>query len=207
MNSNEQKAHWEGVWTEREADSTSWFQALPAPSLDLIAGSGLAPDDAIIDVGGGASLLVDCLLDAGYRDVTVLDIAASALGRARARLGDRAEKVAWLVCDVTAFRPEKEYALWHDRAVFHFLVEREQRQRYVHSLEKAVPAGGQAIIATFAPDGPLRCSNLDTTRYDAAGMQEELGAGWRLRSERREIHRTPGGSEQAFAWFHFQRAE
>jgi trans-aconitate methyltransferase len=201
----QRKQHWEQVYRDRQPGEVSWYQAHPEYSLDLIAGTGLGKTGAIIDVGGGASRLVDRLLAAGYQDVTVLDIAGAALDHARTRLGPRADRVTWLEGDVTAFRPARPYALWHDRAVFHFLTDPGDRRRYRDILLQALPAGAHAVIATFAPDGPSQCSSLPVARYDAQQLQTTLGNGFELLETRREAHLTPAGKTQHFLYFCLRR--
>jgi len=196
------KAHWERVWREKRPDEVSWHQRRPTHSLELIAASGAGPGTPLVDVGGGASPLVDTLLEAGWQDLTVLDISGAALAHARARLGPAATRIRWVEADVTAWAPEAgRYGLWHDRAVLHFLTTPETRARYVERLRTALRPGGWAVIATFAPDGPERCSGLPVRRYDAELLLETLGDGFELVEERRETHRTPAGAEQRFAWF------
>lgn len=202
---SDRKAHWERVYRAKQPTETSWYQAEPLLSLELIGNTGAGPGDGLIDVGGGASLLVDHLLARGYRDVTVLDLSAEALRHARRRLGQGAQRVAWVVADVTEFVPTRTFAVWHDRAAFHFLTDPADRQRYVEVLEAALHPGGQAIIAAFAPDGPERCSGLDIVRYDAGTLGAVLGGKFRLLEERRESHRTPQGREQRFGFYRFQR--
>ncbi len=201
----DRKQHWEQVYRSRSPREVSWYQAVPSPSLEMIekaAGSGRA---AVIDIGGGASMLVDHLLDRGFGDVTVLDISRSALELAKQRLGPRAAGVHWIEADVTRFIPERKFAVWHDRATFHFLTDADDRQRYVGVLRKALPAGGHAIIGTFATDGPSRCSGLAVVRYDAAGLAAELGAAFEQRAERRITHVTPAGRDQHFSFYRFDR--
>lgn len=205
MAEQERKAHWERVWIEKDESSTSWFQATPEVSLALIEAAGLQVDDPVIDVGGGASRLVDHLLERGFSDVTVLDISAAGLQRARRRLGGRAEGVRWVETDATRFRPRRTYRLWHDRAVFHFLLDATDRARYVAVMDAALAADGQAVIATFGPDGPLKCSGLDTVRYSADALTAELGPGWCLVEQRAEVHRTPAQREQSFVYCRFAR--
>ncbi len=195
------KAHWQDVYTSRAPDQVSWFQSDPAVSLDLIKNTGSSLTEPLIDVGGGASRLVDSLLDAGWTDLSVVDISAAALQYARKRLGKRADDVTWIEADITDFDPPKQYSVWHDRALFHFLTDRGDRRSYVVTLNKALSGGGHAIIATFAPEGPPKCSGLDVVRYDAGQLLAELGAGFELKEERREAHSTPRGAEQDFAWF------
>ena len=195
------REHWEKVYTQRSPESVSWYQAEPAASLALIERAGTTVDAPVIDVGGGASLLVDRLLDRGFTRVTVLDVSASALAHARRRLGPRAAQATWVEGDVTGFRPPERYALWHDRAVFHFLQSPAERDAYARVLAGALAPGGQALIATFAPDGPERCSGLPVRRYDEQAILAALGAGFELLETRPETHLTPAGAEQRFRWF------
>jgi SAM-dependent methyltransferase len=201
----ERQAHWEKIYASKSPLEVSWYQKAPTVSLQLIGTSGVSRDDWLIDVGGGASLLVDALLDAGYRHVAVLDIAAAALEFARSRLGERADAVEWLQADITEFQPPHGYALWHDRAVFHFLTEAADRHRYVEVLKQALPVGGQVIIGTFAIGGPERCSGLEIVQYDAPKLGRELGEGFELREQVDESHLTPAGKEQRFSFFRFLR--
>jgi trans-aconitate methyltransferase len=198
------KQHWESVYGEKPEDAVSWFQVHPDVSLELIRAYSRR-GDALIDVGGGASRLVDHLLAEGYADLTVLDIAEAALERAGQRLGREALKVRWLVDDITEWSPERRYALWHDRAVFHFLTEPRERAAYRSSLEAALPAGAHAVIASFAPDGPERCSGLPVRRYSPASLAEELGGKFGLRESREETHLTPAGRLQRFQYSVFER--
>jgi len=199
------KQHWENVYHDKSPLEVSWYQTRPTLSLEIIASCDLGRDARLIDVGGGASTLVDHLLDLGYRDLSVLDISAAALDHARTRLGERGEAVEWIESDITEFVPPRSYDLWHDRAVFHFLTEADDRRRYRDVLERAIVPGGHLIIAAFAPDGPTMCSNLPICRYDAAGMTNEVGPGFKLVDERHEVHVTPARKEQSFAFFHFKR--
>jgi SAM-dependent methyltransferase len=199
------KQHWEDVYSNKSATEVSWYQADPRLSLELIADTGIDVDAAIIDVGGGASVLVDRLHDAGYRNLTVLDISAHALDVARERMGDAATDIRWIDTDITEFDPPQSYALWHDRAVFHFLTDAGDRRRYVDVLRRAVPAGGHVIMAAFAIGGPIRCSGLEIVQYDAPLMQAELGTGFELVEQRDETHHTPAGADQLFSFFRFRR--
>jgi SAM-dependent methyltransferase len=192
--------HWARLWDARGEEDVSWFQAWPERSIRMIAAAGAERDTRIVDVGGGASRLVDLLLDAGYRHLTVLDIAGPALERARRRLGRRAGAVTWIVDDATAWRPTETFDLWHDRAVFHFLTRPEERAAYQATLWRALRPGGQAVVATFAPDGPERCSGLPVVRYAPESLARELGAGFRLLESAREDHLTPGGTVQRFQY-------
>ncbi|HEY5911538.1 MAG TPA: class I SAM-dependent methyltransferase [Verrucomicrobiae bacterium] len=200
------KQHWEKVYQEKDpVTDVSWFQAHPANSLELISATGIAKNEPLIDVGGGASVLVDRLLEAAFEYVTVLDISGAAIRHAQDRLGSRAKGVTWLEADATRFEPPHQFHLWHDRAVFHFLTKAVDRRGYVRALKTAVPPGGHVILATFAPDGPVRCSGLPVVRYDAETIGAELGPEFRLLEERRESHFTPWNTEQRFRWFRFLR--
>ncbi len=201
----ERKQHWEQVYTNRSPTDVSWFQPRPEISLSLIEASGIGHDDAIIDMGGGASRLVDHLLDAGYHDVSVLDIAGAALRHAQQRLGERASRVGWIEADATQFEPPKHYSLWHDRAVFHFLTDAADRAAYRQRLAQGLRAGGHLIIATFALDGPTMCSNLPVQRYSPQTLSEELGEAFELVETRTELHITPAQKEQRFVYCRFLR--
>jgi SAM-dependent methyltransferase len=197
--------HWDAVYERKAASEVSWYEPRPEKSLELIRATGVGTADPVIDVGGGASVLVDELLAAGYGDLTVLDISASVLARLRDRLGLRTSSVALLHQDVTAFRPKRQYALWHDRAVFHFLIQQEARQRYLDSLRDGVRLAGHVIIATFGPSGPERCSGLPTRRYDAAMLAAEIGTGFALVQSALLTHRTPANVQQQFLYCWFTR--
>ena len=176
-------------------------------SLAMIHNTGVGPDRGLIDVGGGASLLVDRLLSVGWRDLTVLDLSAAALQQARRRLGPDARQVEWVVADITEYVPARTFSVWHDRAAFHFLTDPADQRRYVQVLKGALESGGQAIIGAFAPDGPERCSGLEIVRYDAGRLGAVLGDDFRVLEERRETHRTPQGREQRFGFWRFVRAD
>ncbi len=200
----DRQRHWDEVYSQKAEDTVSWFQVHPDLSLELIRAAGVAPADPIIDVGGGASRLVDHLLAAGFTDLSVLDIAATALERAGVRLGPAALKVQWLVADVTRWRPVRLYRLWHDRAVFHFLTEATDRSAYLANLKAALTPGGHAVIASFAPDGPERCSGLPVQRYSPESLAAELGPAFRLKHKRAESHLTPAGRVQQFQYSLFE---
>ena len=171
----------------------------------MIFASGISRGAAIVDIGGGASVLANALLSAGFLDISVLDIAASALDVAKARLGPRARDVRWIVADILAWTPSRAYDLWHDRALFHFLTDKEDRVRYRTVLEKALQPGGTAILAAFAEDGPEKCSGLPVQRWSASSLADELGSSFQLAQHFREEHVTPWGSVQAFTWCRFKR--
>lgn len=198
------KTHWETVYATKQADEVSWFEESPALSLELIEAAHDG-HGAVIDIGGGASRLADALLDRGYAAVSVLDLSAKALDVAKARLGIKAEFIHWIVADVTTWRCDRQYDVWHDRAAFHFLNEHKEQAAYAATLRGALKPGGVAIIGTFAPDGPERCSGLPVTRHDASSIMAVLGAGFELIGERRHEHFTPGGSGQKFQFSTFRR--
>lgn len=200
------KTHWENIYETKTPTRVSWYQEHAQTSLQFIQRAGIQKTDPIIDVGGGASTLVDDLLAAGFQHITVLDISAKALELARARLGKRAANVTWLEADITqADLPEQTFALWHDRAVFHFLTQPADRQRYIESARRALRKGGYLIIATFALDGPDHCSGLEVMRYSPESLHAELGAGFELADSMRETHRTSFGTEQRFIYCRFRR--
>ena len=195
--------HWEQVYSTRSADAVSWYQPHATRSLAWIS-AAVGTEAAIVDVGGGASRLVDDLLGAGYRDLAVLDRAAAALQVARQRLGADGTKVRWITGDITALPlPANAFALWHDRAAFHFLTDAAARSAYVAQLRRALRPGGHLIIATFGPDGPTRCSGLPVVRYSAPALQAELGENFQLIEQAEETHRTPAGATQQFVYCHF----
>lgn len=197
----DQRLHWETVYRTKAPDAVSWYAPHLDTSLALIGRSAASASSAIIDVGGGEATLVDDLLARGYGDVTVLDISAEAIRVARERLGPQGEQVRWLVADITqADLPQRRYDIWHDRAVFHFLLEPEQRAAYVRQVARAMRPGGSVIVATFGPEGPTKCSGLDIVRYDADGLHDEFGPAFRLVESTVELHRTPFGTTQQFVY-------
>jgi len=206
MNQPSRQAHWQQVYTTKGENEVSWFQDNPSPSLDMIARTVAGVDARIIDIGGGAARLVDALLDKGFHNVAVLDLSEAALAAAKARLGERAGAVRWIVADATAWRPEPAaYDVWHDRAAFHFLTEEADRAAYVARLTEGVKPGGFAIIATFALDGPERCSGLPVARYDARNLAAEIGEAFEFVATRSHDHKTPWGAEQRFQFSLFRR--
>lgn len=202
----EAKAHWDAIYTQKRPGEVSWFQPHLAVSLELLANAGLSHDSRLIDVGGGASTLVDDLLARGVSDVTVLDISGQALAASKARLGARAKDVTWVEADVTQVRlPAASYDLWHDRAVFHFLTEADERRRYVEAMRGALKPSGHAILATFALQGPPRCSGLPVVRYSPETLQAQVGEGFKLIEAVEESHQTPANIAQRFIYCRFQR--
>ncbi|MDK2778670.1 MAG: class I SAM-dependent methyltransferase [Pseudomonadota bacterium] len=195
------KEHWEQVYENRSWDSVSWFQEHSERSLNLIRRYAPGPDAHIMDIGGGASTLVDDLLLSGYRHLSVLDISAAALRVAQQRLQDRAARVNWLAQDITRFHPPRHSIdIWHDRAVFHFLNDAADRHAYVRTVLNAVKPGGHVIMSTFATDGPEKCSGLSVCRYDAGSLHQEFGTPFRLLGHEHETHLTPNGSPQHFLY-------
>lgn len=197
--------HWENVYRDKGEFQVSWFQETPAISLDLIRAAGTTQQSSIIDIGGGASRLVDTLMMQGYDDITVLDLSEAAMSIAKTRLGRRAFAVAWIAADATQWQPPRHYDVWHDRAAFHFLTDADDRAAYVARLTKALRPGGHAIIGTFAADGPERCSGLPVVRYDGASLSATLGGAFALVEARRQDHLTPWGSTQRFQFSLFKR--
>lgn len=199
------EAHWQNVYSSKATTAVSWYQETPAPSLDLLYLVGATRNAGIIDIGGGASILTDNLLALGYGDLSVLDISRASLEAAQARIGAAAGDVDWIVADVTQWHPERSYDVWHDRAAFHFLVDEKQQAAYADRLRAALRQGGHAIIGTFAPDGPEKCSGLTVQRHDAASLAAMLGAGFALIDSRRYNHVTPWGAMQHFHFGTFRR--
>jgi SAM-dependent methyltransferase len=196
--------HWQRIYDSKEEGEVSWYEPRPQVSLDLIDRAGLGAGSAVIDIGAGASRLVDCLVERGFTDITVLDLSEAALHQAQARLVGR-PGTRWVTADVLAWRPPRQYDLWHDRALFHFLTDPADRRRYVSVLSEALRPGGHAVIGTFAPDGPERCSRLPVVRYDAAALLAELGPGFALVHTTRHDHHTPSGALQRFQYGLFRK--
>jgi len=189
--------HWQRVYDKPE-HAVSWYQPHAKSSLRLIDAANLSSRDALIDVGGGASTLVDGLVARDYLDTTVLDVSERSLSVAKQRLGALAARVRWIVGDVTSWEPAREYRLWHDRAVFHFLTDPNERRAYLDRLARAVPAGGAVVLATFAADGPERCSGLPVQRYSLSALEAELRPVAKMVEARKELHTTPSGTQQSF---------
>ena len=173
--SETRRTHWQRVYTDKAPTDVSWYQPVPEKPLHLIRETSIARAEPILDVGGGASTLVDHLHADGYTDITVMDISGKALERSRARLGETADVMNWIESDVTAFEPRRRYALWHDRAAFHFLTDATDRDKYIDIVERALKPGGYLVLATFGPEGPERCSGLENRRYGIEQLQELFG--------------------------------
>lgn len=201
------REHWERVYSSKATDAVSWFQEHAESSLRLIQATGVSGAAPVIDVGGGASTLVDDLLVYGYTNLTVLDLSAAALKAAQTRLGARASQVTWIEADVVrADLPQQGFDVWHDRAVFHFLTEPQERHAYVAKVLGAVKPGGHVIVATFAEDGPTQCSGLPVMRYSADELHAEFGEPFLLQQHTRESHHTPFGTVQQFTYCYCRRA-
>jgi ubiquinone/menaquinone biosynthesis C-methylase UbiE len=195
------KEHWEKVYTTKATDAVSWFQEHAENSIKLIQQTGVPLSASIIDIGGGASTLVDDLLARGYSSLSVLDLSAAALSASKNRLDMKANEVNWIVADITkADLPPQSYDVWHDRAVFHFLTSAEDRQAYVRAVLRAVKPGGHVIVATFAEDGPLQCSGLPVMRYNTDELHAEFGEPFTLLHHEKESHQTPFGTAQQFTY-------
>ncbi|MGQ0483027.1 MAG: class I SAM-dependent methyltransferase [Pseudonocardia sp.] len=203
----ERVRHWDGVYRRLPETEVSWFQDDPSCSLELIDAAGVSPARPVIDVGAGASRLVDGLLARGFTEVTALDISDGGLAAARRRLGtDAAARVRWLVADLLSWEPDRAFACWHDRAVFHFLVQEHHRARYRDLLAAALAPGGTVLIGTFADDGPRQCSGLPTAGYSAVELARALGDRFDAVDSRSELHRTPAGGVQPFTWLMLRRS-
>ena len=197
----ENKTHWEQIYQTKSTTQVSWYQEHAQYSVQFIQKTGIQKTAAIIDIGSGASTLVDDLLVAGFQNISVLDVSGTALQIARQQLGTRAVDVSWIEADITqADLPQQAYDVWHDRAVFHFLNQAADRQRYIETVRRSIRQGGHVIVATFAPDGPDRCSGLEVVRYSPESLHHEFGAGFEIVDSTRETHHTPFGTEQKFIY-------
>jgi SAM-dependent methyltransferase len=195
------ETHWEKIYREKSPEAVSWYRAHLEASLRLIEEAALQRDTSIVDVGGGESTLVDDLLAHAYRNITVLDVSQTAIDVTKGRLGRAAERVRWIVGDITkADLPAGAYDVWHDRAVFHFLTAVEQRVAYVRQVGHAVKTGGHVLVSTFGPEGPTKCSGLEVVRYDAEALHAEFGVRFRLLDSFKELHHTPFGTTQQFLY-------
>ena len=195
------KTHWEKIYSTKTPDQVSWYRPHLETSMALIKRAAIDRRASIIDVGGGESTLVDDLLEQEFQNITVLDVSQAAIDVNKARLGERAKEVHWIVADITRVDLEAQaYDVWHDRAVFHFLTSPQQRADYVRQVAQSVRSGGYVIVSTFGPDGPTKCSGLDVVRYDADSLHEEFGARFRLVESSKEIHQTPFGTTQQFLY-------
>jgi ubiquinone/menaquinone biosynthesis C-methylase UbiE len=204
----DKKQHWENVYATKEVDQVSWYRDHLENSLRMIQNTGVEKSGAVIDVGGGASTLVDDLLAEGYSDVSVLDISENAIAKSKRRLGAAADRVEWLVADIlNADLGENRFDVWHDRAVFHFLIDHEDRQRYVETVMRSLKVGGHIIVASFGENGPLKCSGLDVVRYSPDSMHGEFGGAFELLGSMSEIHETPFNTTQEFVYCYCRKQE
>jgi ubiquinone/menaquinone biosynthesis C-methylase UbiE len=203
----DKKSHWENVYTTKSPDQVSWYREHLDNSLKMILNTKVGKDAAIIDVGGGSSTLVVDLLDIGFIDVSVLDISSKAIESSRERLGLKADRVDWIIGDITAIELPKDYFnVWHDRAVFHFLTEAEDRRKYVDLVMRSLKPGGHIIVASFGPDGPQKCSGLDVVRYSPESMHDEFGDNFELVKSMNESHATPFGTTQEFIYCYCRKS-
>ena len=199
----DRKTHWRNVYQEKSHLCVSWYQNDPKLSLELILSTQLERNEAIIDVGGGSSVLVDNLIEESFSNLSVLDISGNAIAIAKKRLGDSAKNIEWFDSDITKFDAPKKFALWHDRALFHFLTDPSDRENYMKVLNNALRPKGHLIIATFAVGGPEKCSGLEIIQYNSEKMIAELGDNFEFIQERKEVHITPSNKKQKFIYFHF----
>jgi len=197
---NLRKEHWDNIYSSKRLEEVSWYQPTPETSLDFIRNSGISKDEPIIDVGGGDSFLVDNLLKKGFNDLTVLDISEVAIERAKLRLGKNKEKVNWIVSDIRDFTPIREYSVWHDRAVFHFLRDKDDIQNYYNILLKGLKYNGRLILGTFSENGPERCCALDVKRYSTSELSKFFSNDFTTQKTLNTIHQTPFDTEQAFSF-------
>jgi len=205
MNTSDRKLHWEKIYETKAITEVSWYQPVPLMSLSLIEKSKVPRNVKIIDVGGGDSFLVDHLLDLGYSNITVLDISAAAIGRAKERLGSRAELVKWIVADVTTFQTTEKYDIWHDRAAFHFLKSDEDISAYVNNASSFTSKDAHLIVGTFSVDGPLKCSGIEITQYSGSSMKNVFNNDWFQSETLNVVHATPFNTEQAFVFGLFSK--
>ena len=200
---SDSKKHWDNIYKDKVAEDVSWFQPKPGLSLELIDRAKIDPAEPVIDVGGGLSRLVDILYENGYSNLAVLDISVNAISATQQRLGTKARQIDWFVQDILQFKADHTFALWHDRAVFHFLTRKADRQQYINVLKRSLKNNGHLIIAAFAIGGPEKCSGLDIVQYDSEKLQSELGDSFFLVEQQSEVHITPSNVEQQFTYYRF----
>lgn len=205
MENLNRKKHWENIYQTKDLKEVSWYQPSPTTSLDFSRQLNISKTDKIIDVGGGDSFLVDHLLDLGYQDITVLDISSASLNRAKKRLGERAEKVKWIVEDVTTFKPTEQYDFWHDRAAFHFLTQEQEINKYIDTIQHSIKPGGVLVIGTFSELGPKKCSGLEIKQYSASSMADRLKKFFKNIKCITVDHYTPFGTIQNFIFCSFRK--
>jgi|SRR5688572_6484881 len=205
MKNKSKKEHWDNIYSTRQSSEFSWTEENPKTSLDFIHSFNLTKQASIIDIGGGDSKLVDILIDEGFEDITVLDISEQALKRAQDRLGEKANKVKWLVSDITEFKTKKTFDLWHDRATFHFLTTTDQISKYLERARNNLKVNGFLTIGTFSTNGPKKCSGLEIKQYSEETLQEQLDGGFKKIKCITEDHRTPFNTLQNFLFCSFKR--
>ncbi len=203
----DKKAHWENIYQTRKLTDVSWFQEKPQTSIDLIEKHAKSKNDRIIDIGGGDSFLVEYLLDLGYRNITVLDISAAAIERAKVRMGERSSKVNWVVSNILDFKPSEKYAVWHDRAAFHFLNQADEVEKYVAIANNSIEQNGSLLIGTFSIEGPIKCSGIDIKQYSAESLEKTFSANFELQESFIVDHPTPSGSLQNFVFGEFKKRD
>ena len=201
----DRKSHWENIYATKALTDVSWHQLIPTESLEYIHRAGIPKNAAIIDIGGGDSYLADHLIDLGYQDLTVLDISARAIGRAKERLQEKAQLVNWIVTDITEFKTEKKYNLWHDRAAFHFLRDEDDQIKYREVVEQQLISDGHLIIGTFSQDGPTKCSGIEIQQYSFESMNKFWQKGFDLQDHKLMDHTTPTGKIQNFLFSYFKK--
>jgi ubiquinone/menaquinone biosynthesis C-methylase UbiE len=206
MENFDRKKHWENIYTTKELEACSWFQPTPVTSLEFIEQSGISKSSKIIDIGGGDSFLTDSLLEKGYTDITVLDISEAALDRAKQRLGERAEKVKWVVGDAASFAPSEKYDLWHDRAAFHFLTDQNDVNNYAVTAKNTLKETGVLIVGTFSENGPKKCSGIDIKQYSKEGLSRVFENGFKRLKCVNVDHPTPFNTTQNFTFCSFQKS-
>ncbi len=199
------KEHWENIYTTKELEEVSWYQPTPETSLQILKELDISADARIIDVGGGDSLLADHLLDLGFNNLTILDISAKSIERAKARLGERAKKIDWIVSDILDFEPSQKFDFWHDRAAFHFLTDKDEIDNYIKIASQGMSKNGKSIIATFSEEGPKKCSGIEIKQYTMAGMEETFGPYFKKIFCVTHDHKTPTQHVQNFIFCAFQK--
>lgn len=200
-----QKQHWDSIYKKNKPDELSWYQDYPQLSLKLIGKTGVGLDAEIIDIGGGTSKLIGILVDQGFRKLTVLDISSESIEKAKSQFGDKSKQITWIEEDITSFNPPHSFDIWHDRAVFHFLTNINDRKKYIESVIRAVNSGGHMIISTFGLEGPPKCSGIKVVRYSAESLSEEFGNNFRLVESFSEVHDTPSKVQQNFIYCRFKK--
>ncbi len=205
MSDFNRKVHWENIYTTQQLEQASWYQPKPETSLQILQELNISADARIIDVGGGDSLLVDHLLDVGFRNLTILDISSKSIERAKARLGERGKSVNWIVSDILDFDPSHNFDFWHDRAAFHFLTEKNEIEKYVKIASEALSRNGKTIIATFSEEGPKKCSGIEIKQYTMASMENTFSPYFKKILCVTHDHRTPTQNVQNFIFCAFQK--